>query len=213
MANVGGVNIGAGLNGQKKNYHHGNLAEAVLLRAAEIIDERGIEALSLRGIARDLGVSHSAPNRHFRSKASLLSALALDGWLKVRDATLSAAEETGSSNPHIRLNAMGRGYMRWALTNRALFRAINHPDVKRYAGDELNDAVDNFSAIVRSAIDTNAVPIGAATVLSDSLLAKFMPTDMDEEELIAQVVDLVVPLSGVEIEDGKSLSNSRPPSS
>jgi hypothetical protein len=57
------------------------------------------------------------------------------------------------------------------------------------------------------------VPIGAATVLSDSLLAKFMPTDMDEEELIAQVVDLVVPLSGVEIEDGKSLSNSRPPSS
>ena len=232
MANVGGVNIGAGLNGQKKNYHHGNLAEAVLLRAAEIIDERGIEALSLRSIARDLGVSHSAPNRHFRSKASLLSALALDGWLKVRDATLSAAEETGSSNPHIRLNAMGRGYMRWALINRALFRAINHPDVKRYAGDELNDAVDNFSAIVRSAIDatrragrhaetsltvltifTNAVPIGAATVLSDSLLAKFMPTDMDEEELIAQVVDLVVPLSGVEIEDGKSLSNSRPPSS
>jgi hypothetical protein len=62
-------------------------------------------------------------------------------------------------------------------------------------------------------IFTNAVPIGAATVLSDSLLAKFMPTDMDEEELIAQVVDLVVPLSGVEIEDGKSLSNSRPPSS
>ena len=98
--------------------------------------------------------------------------------------------------------------------------------------NELNDAVDNFSAIVRSAIDatrragrhaetsltvltifTNAVPIGAATGLSDSLLAKFMPTDMDEEELIAQVVDLVVPLSGVEIEDGKSLSNSRPPSS
>ena len=147
MANVGGVNIGAGLNGQKKNYHHGNLAEAVLLRAAEIIDERGIEALSLRGIARDLGVSHSAPNRHFRSKASLLSALALDGWLKVRDATLSAAEETGSSNPHIRLNAMGRGYMRWALTNRALFRAINHPDVKRYAGDELNDiTAENFAA-------------------------------------------------------------------
>ena len=85
--------------------------------------------------------------------ASLLSELALDGWLKVSDATLSAAEETGSSNPHIRLNAMGRGYMRWALTNRALFRAINHPDVKRYAGDELNHAVDNFSAIVRSAID------------------------------------------------------------
>lgn len=62
-------------------------------------------------------------------------------------------------------------------------------------------------------IFTNAVPIGAATVLSDSLLAKVMPNDMDEEEPIAQVVDLVVPLSGVEIEDGKSLSNCRSPSS
>ena len=67
---------------QKKNYHHGNLAEAILLRAAEIIDERGIEALSLRSVARDLDVSHSAPNRHFKSKTDLLSALALDGWLK-----------------------------------------------------------------------------------------------------------------------------------
>ena len=79
-----------------------NLAEAVLLRAAEIIDERGIEALSLRSIARDLGVSHSAPNRHFKSKTDLLSALALDGCLKVRDATLSAAAASGSRNPHIR---------------------------------------------------------------------------------------------------------------
>ena len=212
---------------QKKNYHHGNLAEAILLRAAEIIDERGIEALSLRSVARDLDVSHSAPNRHFKSKTDLLSALALDGWLKVRDATLSAAEATGSSNPHIRLNAMGRGYLRWALNNRALFRAINHPDVNRQASDELSEAVDNFSDIVQSAIEatrragrhadtpltvltifTNAVPIGAATVLSDSLLARLMPADMDQEELIAQVVDLVVPLSNVEAEERSAFASS-----
>ena len=115
---------------------------------------------------------------------------------------------------------MGRGYLRWALTNRALFRAINHPDVKRQASDELNDAVDNFSDIVRSAIEatrragrhadtslealtifTNAVPIGAAIVLSDSLLARLMPTEMEEEALIAQVVDLVVPLSEIDLEE------------
>ena len=202
-----------------------------MLRAAEIIDERGIEALSLRSVARDLDVSHSAPNRHFKSKASLLSALALDGWLKVRDATLSAAAATGSSNPHIQLNAMGRGYLRWALNNRALFRAINHPDVNRQASDELREAVDNFSDIVQTAIDatrragrhadvsltvltifTNAVPIGAATVLSDSLLAKLMPAEMDQEELIAQVVDLVVPLSDVEAEERLAYSGSPAPS-
>ena len=74
-------------------------------RAAEIIDEEGIEALTLRGIARDLGVSHGAPNRHFQNKAALLAALAADGWLKARDATLNAAENTGS---HSRQNRTSR---------------------------------------------------------------------------------------------------------
>ena len=57
---------------ETRSYHHGNLAASILERAAEIIDEEGIEALTLRGIARDLGVSHGAPNRHFKNKACLL---------------------------------------------------------------------------------------------------------------------------------------------
>ena len=60
-------------------YHHGNLSEAILIEAAEIIDKEGIEALSLRGIARAIGVSHSAPNRHFANKKALLEALASKG--------------------------------------------------------------------------------------------------------------------------------------
>ena len=113
---------------QEKAYHHGNLRAGILQRAAEVIAAEGIEALSLRGIARDLGVSHSAPNRHFKNKAALLSALAATGWLQVRDATLSAAEETGNDDPLVRLNAMGRGYMRWALQHRSLFRSLHHPE-------------------------------------------------------------------------------------
>ena len=96
-------------------YHHGNLSEAILIKAAEIIDEQGIEALSLRAIAREIGVSHSAPNRHFANKKALLQALAAKGWQEARDATLIAAVQCGSDNPHSRLNAMGRGYLRWAL--------------------------------------------------------------------------------------------------
>ena len=136
---------------QKSNYHHGNLAQALLTRAAEVIDEHGIEALTLRGLARDLDVSHGAPNRHFKNKAALLSALATEGWLKIRDATLEAANQTGSNNAHIRLNAMGRGYLRWALNNRALYRTIYHPDVSRYASAELLDAIDQFGKTVQDA--------------------------------------------------------------
>ncbi len=194
-------------------YHHGNLADAILERAAQIIDDQGIEALTLRGVARDLGVSHGAPNRHFKNKAALLSALATDGWLKIADATLRAADESPSSDSHVRLNAMGRAYMRWALNNRALFRTLYHPDVNRYASEELMSAIRRFSDAVRSAVEatqqdgrhpevplpiltmfTNAVPTGAALLLVDPLLRREVEADVDQEALIEQVIDLVVPL-------------------
>lgn len=195
-------------------YHHGNLAQAILARAAEIIDAQGIEALTLRGIARDLGVSHGAPNRHYRNKAELLSALATEGWLQARDATLEAADATGSDCAHVRLNAMGRGYLRWALNNRAWFRAICHPDVNRFASDELKAAITEYSATVHDAvvgtqqegrhpevsvgvlaIYTNAVPMGAAMLLNDPLLTDFPTDHQSQEQLIDQIIDLVVPRS------------------
>ena len=198
---------------QEKQYHHGNLAASILQRAAEVINEEGIEALTLRGIARDLGVSHGAPNRHFKNKAALLSALATDGWLRMRDATLDAADDTGSDNAHIRLNAMGRGYLRWALSNRSLYRTLYHPDVNRYASRELIEAVDRFSAVVREAVEqtqkegrhpdvplsvltlfTNAVPTGTALMMTDTLLHHEVESEDELEALIEQIVNLVVPL-------------------
>jgi AcrR family transcriptional regulator len=201
------------LNAAAKPYHHGNLAEAILQRTAEIIDEQGIEALTLRGIARDLGMSHAAPNRHFKNKAALLAALAADAWMKARDATLSEAQQTGSDNAHVRLHAMGCGYLRWALNNRALFRAMYHPDVNRYASEELVEAIRRFSDTVREAVRqtqaegrhpevplpvltlfTNAVPSGAALLMIDPLLGKEFETQEEQEAMIEQIIDLVVPL-------------------
>ena len=56
-------------------YHHGNLKQALLERAAEVIAEKGLEGLSLRGLARDLDVSHAAPRRHFPDRESLIAAM------------------------------------------------------------------------------------------------------------------------------------------
>lgn len=200
------------MNAIVKPYHHGNLAEAILQRAAEIIDAEGVEAMTLRGIARDLGVSHAAPNRHFKNKAALLAALAAEAWLQARDATLNEAEQTGSDNAHVRLAAMGRGYLRWALNHRSLFRASYHPDVNRYASKELVEAIHQFNEVVRQAVSetqlegrhadvplsaltvfTNAVPTGAALLMIDPLLGKEFESDEDQEIFIKQVIDLVVP--------------------
>jgi len=59
-------------------YHHGNLRQVLLEKAAESIRERGVGGLSLRDLARRAGVSHGAPARHFPDKAALLTALATD---------------------------------------------------------------------------------------------------------------------------------------
>ena len=200
------------------SYHHGNLHNDILARGAEIIDEQGLDALSLRGIARDLGVSHAAPNRHFKNKAALLSALATDGWLKLKEATLSAANAAASQDPRARLNAMGRGYLHWALDNRALFRSIMHPDVTRTADEALLAAIQEFANAVRAevhacqqvghlsdlpldtaALFTNAVPTGAAILLAEPILRSSSTVDTTQiDTLVEQLIALVVPTDSPE---------------
>ena len=58
-------------------YHHGDLRAALIARATEVIATGGVDALSLRELARDIGVSHGAPGRHFPDKQALLDAVAL----------------------------------------------------------------------------------------------------------------------------------------
>jgi len=202
------------MNGLRKQeqYHHGDLKASVLKRSAEIISEQGIEALSLRAVARDLGVSHGAPNRHFKSKADLLATLAADIWQKMQNATLAAAKNLESADPKHYLNALGRGYLRWALENRSAFQAISHPDLRRYADDNVRSAQDEFLAVIRKAVVaaqkkgrhakvdsnvltlyTNSVPFGCAMILSNDM-HKVDAAGIDREQLIAELIELVVPL-------------------
>ena len=202
---------------QSRQYHHGNLAEDILQRAAEVIAEEGIEALSLRSIARDLGVSHGAPNRHFKNKAALLSALTTLAWHEAQQSTIEAADATGSQDPHIRLNAMGRGFLRWALNNKALFKALTHPDVNRFADENLAKAMQTYRRTLFEAcgatqadgrhpgvplpllsLFTNSVPLGVAISLMNPLGGDQESLDYDEEEMIEQIINLVVPLTDVQ---------------
>ncbi|GAA1099192.1 TetR/AcrR family transcriptional regulator [Nocardiopsis metallicus] len=64
-------------------YHHGNLRAAVLARAAEVIEREGPYSFSLRSLAADLGVSHTAPRYHFGSREGVLNALATEGYTEL----------------------------------------------------------------------------------------------------------------------------------
>ena len=193
-------------------YHHGNLKQALLDRAAEVIADQGIEALSLRGLARDVGVSHAAPARHFRDKKALLSALATEGYLRFSAYVTQAAEEVGS-DPVARYNAMGRSVIRFALTHRAYFTTFNHPDVTQAADEELRKSHKEYmetvllaAAEARNAgwhpdVDplvlmafSSAAATGTANMLSNGRGSDiFQGRDM--EELAAQIINLVVPPS------------------
>ena len=141
-------------------YHHGNLREALLERATEVIAEQGVEALSLRGLARDLGVSHAAPSRHFADRGALLAELAKDGFRRAVQAMNAEAAAAGD-DPVARYRALGRSYVRFACEQPACFRAINHPEVRAIADEELRETRRLWFA-TRQGIGSSAKPwIGA----------------------------------------------------
>jgi AcrR family transcriptional regulator len=103
----------------ERPYHHGNLRSALLSQAALIVRERGVQELSLRELAREVGVSHGAPRRHFPDRQALLDALAQDGFVRLgvelRDAANGAGEEFQP-----RLHATASAYVRFATRDAAL---------------------------------------------------------------------------------------------
>ena len=78
----------------ERAYHHGNLRSALLERAWDVVDADGADALSLRQLARDTGVSHGASARHFRDKQALLDALAIEGFTRLNASLADAGDRT-----------------------------------------------------------------------------------------------------------------------
>lgn len=103
-------------------YHHGDLRRAILDTATGIIDSRGLDSVSLRGVARQLNVSEAAPYHHFSSKQDLLAALAAEAYLGFRHALETAVEE--KTDPFERLKALGRAYIEYGLEKRGRYRLM-----------------------------------------------------------------------------------------
>src|ERR1700755_721619 len=103
----------------------------MLERAEAILRERGVGELSLRELARQVGVSHAAPRRHFADKQALLDALAEDGFVRLGSALGAAMAEAGGDF-NARLLAFARAYVHFATRHAALlelmFAGKHRPD-------------------------------------------------------------------------------------
>ena len=101
-------------------YHHGNLRQALLDAAALELEHKGIEALSLRQVAKRTGVSHAAPAKHFKTANDLLTALAAQSF-RTHLATIEDAVAVQGPNPMDRLVAGGMAYVTYAAEHPNMF--------------------------------------------------------------------------------------------
>jgi AcrR family transcriptional regulator len=107
----------------ERPYHHGNLRSALLEQAERTVRERGVQELSLRELARDIGVSHGAPRRHFPDRQALLDALAEAGFARL-GAELRSAFDGAGEDFEARLRATGAAYVRFATRDAALLELM-----------------------------------------------------------------------------------------
>ena len=124
-SNVYTVNMSANdnsVNIAEKRYHHGDLRAALVAEGLRLLAQRDAESLSLREVARGVGVSATSVYRHFPDKEALLTALATQGLAELGAAQRLAAEQAGGGEAGFA--ATGRAYVRFALANPALFRLI-----------------------------------------------------------------------------------------
>lgn len=125
--------------GVERPYHHGDLRAALLAAGEAELAERGMEAFSLRQVAKRAGVSHAAPAHHFGDARGLLTALAAEGF-RTFLATQAAREAKALPDPRSQLTAAGLGYIDFAMARPALFRLMFGSDRPDPANAEMRAA-------------------------------------------------------------------------
>lgn len=120
----------------ERPYHHGHLGPALRESARAILEEEGLDGLSLRSVARRAGVSHAAPYRHYASREALLADVACEGIASLR-ADLAQVVVAPGDRPD-RIVQIATVYLRFAMRHRGLIRLIFGPEFRNRT---------NFSAL------------------------------------------------------------------
>ncbi len=120
-----------------RKYHHGNLRQACLVAARDLLETEGLAGLSLRKCAERVGVSHTAPKNHFGNMAGLLTAIVTSGYAELAENMMADIDD--SADRHDRRNKALVGYIHFAERHPALYdlmfsrdRLVNDdPDLMR----------------------------------------------------------------------------------
>ncbi len=109
---------------RRETYHHGDLRNALVAAAVELVEGSSPEELTLREVSRRVGVNHRAAYRHFEDKTSLLAAVAEDGYRALLAAMEKALLSAPKSDAAERLMALAVAYVSFAIDQPARYRIM-----------------------------------------------------------------------------------------
>lgn len=133
-------------------YHHGDLKVALVDAVEQVVRERGVGHVSLRAVAREVGVTHAASAHHFENKAGLLTAFATQGYMQLAAAVLAAIEEAQPVDGPAVLEAVGRGYVSFALANPGRFEVMFRLDLVNADDPDFTAASEGAYALLVSTV-------------------------------------------------------------
>jgi AcrR family transcriptional regulator len=154
-------------------YHHGDLRNALISIALELLAEEGLHALSLRKIAQKAGVSHNAPYMHFADKEAVLVAIAEEGFRLLAIEVESAISQAGSSTRE-QLTVASQAYVRFALEHpdrvQVMFRPVDedkHPSLVKTSQASLNQLFE----LVKSGQEKGELNAGDTQAITKAIWA------------------------------------------
>lgn len=155
---------------RKKPYHHGNLAESLLEAADEIATKFGLEALTLRGCAKIVGVSPSSAFRHYVDKRALLTAFATKALHQLSEAMDSAKSQTDNNDTNA-FAAVGMAYIEFALDKPAFFRAMWREETLYTSDENYVEATSRLSCHLQGGFGETIADDDPDSFSSEELLA------------------------------------------
>ena len=135
-----------------RSYHHGNLKEALVRAALDLIAQKGPGGFTFAEAARAAGVSPAAPYRHFKDRDELMAEVARRGF-EAFTAALERAWDKGRPDPRAALERLGRAYLSFARTEAAFYAAMFEANVPADATPELRAASESAFGVLRMAAE------------------------------------------------------------
>jgi AcrR family transcriptional regulator len=144
-----------------RGYHHGNLKEALVRAALDLIAEKGPAGFTFADAARSAGVSPAAPYRHFRDRDALLADVARRGFDQFTMA-LVGAWDGGNPDTMSAFDRLGRAYLAFAKSEPAYYSAMFEAGVPLDADPQLREVSERAFAVLRAAAEklVAQIPLG-----------------------------------------------------